>query len=90
MRVSPSARGGYGKGHGDAVVAAGVDGGAVEGLAAGHIEAVFKLFDFCSHGAEVLTKGDPVGLLDAKFLASRMRMRRWCRARWRPGPGARR
>src|ERR1700733_709881 len=63
------AESGYGEGHGDAVVAAGINCGAVKSLASGNIEAVFKLGDFGAHGAEVFDdEGDAVGLLDAEFL----------------------
>ena len=51
--VSFCAECGDGEGHGDAVIAAGVDGGSMEGLAAGDVEAVVELFDFSSHGAKV-------------------------------------
>ncbi len=45
------AQGGDGEGHGDAVVGAGVDGGAVERLAAGDVEAVLVLGELGAHGA---------------------------------------
>ena len=62
------AESGDAEGHGDAVVAAGVDDGAVQSLSAGDIEAVFELFHFGTHGAEIARdEGDAVGLLDAEF-----------------------
>ena len=50
------------------MIAAGVDGGAVQGLAAGDVEAVVKLIDFSAHGAKILRdESDAVGLLDAQL-----------------------
>ena len=50
------------------MIAAGVDGGAVQRLAAGNIEAVLEFRDLGAHGAEILChQGDAVGLLDAQF-----------------------
>src|ERR1035438_5424830 len=66
--VAFRAEGGDAEGHGDAVVAAGVDGGAMEGLASGNVETVFKLFHLGAHGAQVLDdEGDAVRLLDAEL-----------------------
>ena len=63
------AEGGNAEGHGDAVVAAGIDDGSVELLAAGDIEAIFELFNFCAHGAKIACdEGDAIGFLDAQFL----------------------
>src|ERR1035437_9709811 len=60
------AQSGHAEGHGDAVVAAGVDDGAVQRLTAGHIETVFELGHFGSYGAEILDhQGDAVRFLDA-------------------------
>src|SRR5580698_3591340 len=54
------------EGHGDTMIAAGVDSGSVKPLAAGDVHAIFMLGDFGSHGAEILDdESDPVGLLDA-------------------------
>ncbi len=56
------------EGHRNAVIAAGVDDCAVEVLAAGYVETVFKLLNFSAHRAEILrNKSDAVGLLDAQF-----------------------
>ena len=51
------------------MVGAGVDGGAVEDLVAGDLEAVGVLGEARAHGAEVFgDERDAVGLLDAQFL----------------------
>ena len=92
LGLAGGAEGGDGEGHGDAVVAAGVDAGAVELLVAGDVEAVFVLGDFGTHGAEVFgDEGDAVGLLDAELLgvADADAVAR-CRGRWRRGRAARR
>ena len=66
--VSLGAQGGDAEGHGDAMIAGGVDSCAVERLAAGHVEAVFEFGDFCAHGAEVFgDERDAVGFFDAQF-----------------------
>ena len=50
------------------MIAAGVDSGSVEGLAAGDVETVVELLDFCAHGAEVGgDQRDAVGFFDAQF-----------------------
>ena len=65
---SLGAEGGDAEGHGDAVIAAGIDGGPVEGLSAGHIQAIFEFLDFGTHGAEILHyQGDAVRFLDAEL-----------------------
>ena len=56
QRVAFGAKGGDAEGHGDAVVAAGVDGGAVKVLAAGDIEAIFEFLDFGAHGAKIAAR----------------------------------
>ena len=67
-RVTSGAEGCDAKGHGDAVIAAGVNDRAVEGLAAGDIEPIVKLLDFGAHGAEIFgDEGDAVGFLDAEL-----------------------
>ena len=67
-RVAGGAESCDAKGHCDAVIAAGVDGGAMEGLSARNIEAVIKFLDFSAHGAKVLgDEGDAVGLFDAEL-----------------------
>ena len=54
--------------HGDAVIATGVDDGAVKLLATGNIEAIFELFNFGAHGAEIARdERDAIGLLDAQL-----------------------
>src|ERR1700752_4304218 len=53
QRFAFGTKSGDAEGHGDAVVAAGVDDGAMELLAARDIESIFKLFHFCAHGAEI-------------------------------------
>ncbi len=64
------AEGSYAEGHGDAVVQAGVDGGSVEGLAAGDFEAVGIFREGGSHGAEVFgDEGNAVGFFDAQLLS---------------------
>ena len=69
LGVAGGAQGGDGEGHGDAMVGAGVDGGAVEDLVAGDLEAVGVLGEARAHGAEIFgDESDAVGLLDAKFL----------------------
>jgi len=70
MSVSPVARkSSDGEGHGDAVVAAGVDFGSVKGLTAGNVEAVVEFLDFGAHGAQIGgDQRDAIGLLDTKFL----------------------
>ena len=66
--VSGGAEGGDRKGHGDTVVVAGVDRGAVQGLVAGDVHAVFVFGDFGAHGAEAsYDEGDAVGFFDAEF-----------------------
>jgi hypothetical protein len=42
-----------GEGHSDAVVAEGVEFGAVEGLASGNLQAVFAFFDLRAHEPEI-------------------------------------
>ena len=65
---SRGAESSHAEGHGDAVIVGGVDGGAVKGLAARYVEAIFELGEFGSHGAEVFRdEGDAVGLFDAEF-----------------------
>ncbi len=67
-RVAGGAEGGDAEGHGDAVIAARIDLSAVEGLAAGNIEAIIELGDFSAHGAKVFyDEGDAVGFLDAQL-----------------------
>ena len=62
------AKSGDAEGHGDAMIAAGVDGCAVEGLVAGNFEAVFEFGDLCTHGAEIAgDESDAVGLFDAEL-----------------------
>ena len=57
-----------GKGHGDAVVGAGVDLRAVEALVAGDFKAVFVFGEGGSHGLQVFGyEGDAVGLFDAEL-----------------------
>ena len=68
LGVAFGSKGCDGEGHGDAVVGAGVDLGAVEVLVAGDFEAVFVFGEGGSHGAEVFgDEGDAVGLFDAEF-----------------------
>jgi len=67
-RVAFGAQRGHGERHGDAVVSAGIDGGAVQLLASRDIKAIFELFHFRTHGAQVACdQGDAVRLLDAQF-----------------------
>jgi len=69
LAVSGGAQSCDSEGHGDAMVGAGVDGCAVEGLIAGDLETVGVLGEARSHGAEVFgDERDAVGLLDAEFL----------------------
>ncbi|MCU1253268.1 MAG: hypothetical protein JWQ49_6297 [Edaphobacter sp.] len=57
-----------GKGHGDAVIGAGIDFCAVEFLVAGDFEAVFVFGEGGSHGLQVFgDEGDAVGLFDAEL-----------------------
>ena len=42
----------------------------MELLTAGDVEAIFKLFNFSTHGAEIFgDESDAVGFLDAEFLS---------------------
>ncbi len=62
--------GGYGEGHGDAVIAARFDFRAVDfaGVAALDAQTIGKLLHFCAHFAEVFGKrGDAVAFLDAQL-----------------------
>lgn len=62
------AEGGDGAGHGDAMVAAGVDFGGVELLLSGDVEAIGEGLDVCAEEAEVGGGGfDAVGFLDSEF-----------------------
>src|SRR5262245_10809224 len=61
---------GYGKGHGDTVIAAGFDFGSTQfsGAATGDSQAVRTLFDGGSHAAQVFGKGgDAVAFFYAEF-----------------------
>ena len=82
----------YAEGHGDAMVAAGVDGRAVQRLSAGHVQAVLKLGYLRAHGAQVLRhQCDAVGLLDAQFLCvADADAAAGVRAQWPPAPATRR
>jgi len=67
--IAVGLKGGDGEGHGDAVVGAGVDLGAVDVLIAGDGEAVLVFGEFGSHGLEIFgDESDAVGLFDAEFL----------------------
>ena len=51
------------------MIAAGIDNRSVKLLAAGNVEAIFELFHFGAHGAEIArNERDAVRLFDAKFL----------------------
>ena len=51
--VAIGAEGRDAEGHGYAVIAAGIYLSAVERLAAGNVEAIVELRDFCAHRAEI-------------------------------------
>jgi len=66
--VGPRAQRGDGEGHGDAVIAEGIEFGAVEGLASGNLEAVFEFFHLRAHEAQVGGHGgDAVGFFHTQF-----------------------
>src|ERR1035438_10161546 len=66
--LAVSAQRGNGERHGDAMIAEGVQFGAVQALAAGNAQAVGTLVDLGSHLAQVGGNGgDAVRFLDAKF-----------------------
>jgi hypothetical protein len=68
--VSIGGEAGDGKGHGDTVVAAGIDFGAPQfsGAKAGNLEAVRAFFDHGVHAAKIFSKrGDAVAFFDTKF-----------------------
>ena len=57
------------EGHGDAMVATGIDNSAMELLPARDVETIFEFFDFSTHGAEIACdQSDAIGLLDAELL----------------------
>ena len=59
---------GDGEGHGDAVVAKALHGGAVERCAAEDFQPVFGLGDLCAHGAEIRRDGgEAVGFFHAEL-----------------------
>ncbi len=59
-----------GKGHGDAMISAGIDLGSVKFLSAANIKSVFELFHLGAHGAQIRSnKGDAVRLLDAQLFS---------------------
>src|SRR4029077_18630795 len=69
LGVTLGPQGGDGEGHGDPVIAEGVEVGAVQFLAAGNGDAIFVFFDLGSPGTQVGGNGfNAVALLDAKFL----------------------
>jgi hypothetical protein len=55
--LSFGTQGGDTEGHGNAVVAVGVDLGAVEALIAGYAQPIGKFFDLGAHGPEALSHG---------------------------------
>ena len=67
--ISLGAQGGYAEGHGDAMVAAGVDGRSMQSLTAGDIEPVLKLLHVRAHGPQIARdQSDAIRFLDAQFL----------------------
>ncbi len=52
------------------MVATRIDDGSVKLLAAGDVQAIFKLFNFGAHGTEISSdEGDAIGFLDAEFFS---------------------
>src|SRR6185437_12059703 len=62
------AEGGDAESHGDSVISAGVDDGAVQLLATRNVETIFEFFDFGSHGTQVARdESDAIGFFDPEL-----------------------